>query len=871
MTGFLKKVLSAMLIFAALAGTALPLSAANEVITETRMLRAADFKAPRELAVEDIGGNGISISNKITWKGEKTYKYTISGTFRVDTDKVPLISLTVQSTDIQYDIYYQAEDKVSHFINKSKDEADWRRGPDVHTVNLRDRDGLTGIHNITITVEYILWQIPSAEEKGCYAVNFAGLGFMEEQNFTIGEYFRDNAVLQSGMPVTVPGTTDPGKTLTAKLFKEGETSPAAETTAKADDNGAFVLTLPAQKAGYDAYTLEISDGEKTKKVSNLVFGEVWLAGGQSNMQYKLCWTVDGNTMDHDSDFQDPYLRGLLVTGPDPVWTVGDSSAISNISAVGYYFAAGLREALGVPVAVIDATAGGTSIYHWIAADVLKTDKKLYSFASSLLPVGELYEDRIARLAQTAVRGMIWYQGEENCADPAGYYSAAMALLRKSWGDLFGWKDGTMPLIVSHLAPHYYADRGMDQPAAFAEELNAIVNAAPEVTAQIAIYDLPVTYETDALYAPVSPIHPSEKKGIGGRMALSALSMLYGAGGETTSPVFRSMEVKDGAAYLTFDHVGDGLAAEGKELTGFAIRSGKVFVPAYAEIVGKDTVRVYSPLVKEPAAVTYAWSSLNQESNLVSTKNGSPLFAAVPFRTSDEKGISYYRPHDWTCCDSETLWRTDGTNAGFLSSWKSISGQISFDTENVHRGEASLKLGYTADESGMIVVSPSVSGFGNSPDADPDYSGFYMIRFFAQNGGEGSLKCSAIRFTTADGKIYEVSVNAELSAAEGWKAVYADLFENLTQNGEKAYRPKLKNVTAFDFVFEAAPGQTGVLYLDDILFSAEAAEIPEETGTVTTEPSADPEEKDGILLPALIAGGAVLIAAAAAVLVLKKKK
>ncbi|MCQ2426434.1 MAG: sialate O-acetylesterase [Lachnospiraceae bacterium] len=863
---------SLLLAVLTLAGTVLPVSAANEVITETRMLHAADFKAPRELSVEDIGGNGISISNNITWSGEKTYKYTLSGTFRVDVDKVPLITLTVQRTDIQYDIYYQAEDRVSHYVNKSRDESDWRRGPDVHTVNLRDRDGLTGVRNITVTIEYILWEIPSATEKGCCAVVFSGLGFMEEQHFTVGEYFRDNAVLQCDMPVTVSGKTDPGKTLTAKLFKENETSPAAEATARADDNGSFALILPAQKAGYDAYTLEISDGEKTKKVNNLVFGEVWLAGGQSNMQYKLCWTVDGHAMDPDLDFRDPYLRGLLVTGPDPVWTVGDSNSISNISAVGYYFAAELRKTLDVPVAVIDAAAGGTSIYHWIAKDVLKTDQKLYRFASSLLPVGELYDDRIERLAGTAVRGLLWYQGEANCGEPAGYYSAAMALLRKSWGDLFGWKDGTMPLIVSHLAPHYYADLGIDKPIAFTEELNAIVSASPGVTAQVAICDLPVTYQTEAPFAPVSPIHPSEKKGIGRRMGLSALAMLYGVGEETTSPVCKSMEIKDGAAYLTFDHVGDGLAAEGKELYGFAIRSGKVFVPAYAEIVGKDAVRVYSPLVKEPVAVTYAWSSMNQEANLVSTKNGSTLFAAVPFRTSDEKGVSYYRPHDWTYCDSGTLWHSDGTNAGFLPSWKSVSGQISFDTETVHRGEASLRLGYTADESGTVVVSPSVSGFGNGPDIDPDYSDFYTLRFFAKNGGEGNLKCKEIRFTASDGKIYSVSVNEEIASTDGWKAVYADLFENLTQNGEKAYRPKLKNVTAIDFVFEAAPGQSGVLYLDDILFSDESAENTEEPETdAATDPVTEPSGKNGFLVPALISGAAVALAAAASLLIIKKKK
>lgn len=124
------------------------------------------------------------------------------------------------------------------------------------------------------------------------------------------------------------------------------------------------------------------------------------------------------------------------------------------------------------------------------------------------------------------------------------------------------------------------------------------------------------------------IHPSDKQTLAYRMAREAERIAYGSKTVSAGPLYKSMEIKDGKVYLSFDNVGSGLVANGGELASFAIagKDGK-FVWAKAKIDG-DEVVVWSDAVKEPVAVRYAWSSYPGNANLYN-KEGFP---ASPFRT-----------------------------------------------------------------------------------------------------------------------------------------------------------------------------------------------------------------------------------------------
>ena len=877
------RLFSAVLSAFLLCSVGFPVSAAgtDRVITETTMLGPDDFTVSGGIRIEKTGGYGFAVSNTVTWKQPIQRSYHMKAKVTVDVDKVPLFTVVALDCAVQYDISYTAEDGVVHYLNQNKDAADWRWGANGHTVNLNERHGWTGVHTLQIDFSYIAWNTAPTDETGSHVNYFAYLGFKQIETFTVSELYANGAVLQRDMPITVSGEAKAGTSVSAKLFRTGEKEPIAENSAAADKNGAFRMELPAQTGGYDTYEMVLTDGTSTKTIRDLLFGEVWLAGGQSNMVFRLDWSVEGQAM-KETDADDPYLRGFFYEGAPTTWVKGDNlNQISNLSAVGYHFAVILREQLDVPVGVVCNACGSSQIYSFISSEALGTNKDLKTYAQGKAgaAIGQNFGLRVRPLAGYSVRGLLWYQGESNCGDKAGCYSQAMGILRKEWGDLFGWKDAEMPLVVSHIAPHFYAgEHGFDEPPTLCEELNAIVNSAPEVTAQITVYDLPLEYISTSRFMTPAPIHPAIKTEVGRRMAESALALVYGIGTEATAPVFRSMEVKGDELFLTFDHVGDGLACLGGEIKGFAIRSGNTFVPAHAEIVGKDTVKLSSPYVKGPVAATYAWTMMNQEANLVSTKNGETLFAVVPFRTSAEKNIRYYRPHDWSYCEDERLWRSTGGEAGYAYAWKSVSGLISIDSENAYRGDGAVKLDYTADRNGKVFLSPNLdSGLEMSTDFDNDYTRFRIVRFMAKNGSDGDLKVSGIRFTDASGRIFEAPAEAVLKQGEGWQAVRVMLDGNLNHDGSSAKISMLKNIASIDFIFEAAADAKGVLYLDDIILSAEVSEEPapetenENEGKDTSSSGTGEDGKQFPIAAASIAAAAAAVIAAVAVIILKKKK
>jgi sialate O-acetylesterase len=125
------------------------------------------------------------------------------------------------------------------------------------------------------------------------------------------------------------------------------------------------------------------------------------------------------------------------------------------------------------------------------------------------------------------------------------------------------------------------------------------------------------------------IHPKQKEPVGSRLALAALALAYDKKIEYSGPEFKSMEIQDDKAVLSFKHVGSGLDAKEGKLTGFTIAGEDgVFVNADA-VIGGDKVIVTSPKVPRPVAVRYGWA--NYPLGNLWNKDGLP---ASPFRTDD---------------------------------------------------------------------------------------------------------------------------------------------------------------------------------------------------------------------------------------------
>ena len=199
---------------------------------------------------------------------------------------------------------------------------------------------------------------------------------------TLPKFYTDNMVVQRDATLTIPGTANPGATVTATA----DWSDKAKATAKADAQGRFSLQLPTPGAG-GPYTIIVSDGSDAPAVlQNVLSGEVWLCSGQSNMEFPIKgW---GQVMDADevvaTSFH-PEIRLLQIkknTSFAPLddaevnmggWTEANPTAM-DFSAIAYLFAKQISDSLQVPVGVIDSSWGGTPAEAWTPFPYLKDIK-----------------------------------------------------------------------------------------------------------------------------------------------------------------------------------------------------------------------------------------------------------------------------------------------------------------------------------------------------------------------------------------------------------------------------------------------------------------------------------------------------------------
>lgn len=234
----------------------------------------------------------------------------------------------------------------------------------------------------------------------------------------------------------------------------------------------------------------------------------------------------------------------------------------------------------------------------------------------------LFNGMVRPFTPLAVRGVIWYQGETN-APRAARYAQAFPRLIEDWRAQ--WREqgrpGVMPFYFVQLSS-YGPRPPLPEGSAFAE-----LREAQRQTLALPATGMAVSIDV----GDADDIHPRDKRTVGERLARIALAGAYGKPLAFKGPTLRaSRQLPDGAVELTFADVAGGLATRGGgPLLGFAIAGeDRRFLPARAEIVGRDRVRVWSEAVARPAALRYAWGDSPLEANLV---DGAGL-PASPLRT-----------------------------------------------------------------------------------------------------------------------------------------------------------------------------------------------------------------------------------------------
>lgn len=192
---------------------------------------------------------------------------------------------------------------------------------------------------------------------------------------SLPKVFGDSMVLQRGIKIPVRGNSTPGALIVAKLG-------AVQATARANDEGKWQIKFPVFKEG-GPYTLQIAEsGKPASKIElkGILIGDVWVASGQSNMEFQVQQGKDANKEIANANF--PQIRFLVVERDKQLkpltdirsgkWKVCDSSNVKEWSAVAYYFARKIHGDQNVPVGIIESTWGGTPVEAWTSRDMLLT-------------------------------------------------------------------------------------------------------------------------------------------------------------------------------------------------------------------------------------------------------------------------------------------------------------------------------------------------------------------------------------------------------------------------------------------------------------------------------------------------------------------
>ena len=451
--------------------------------------------------------------------------------------------------------------------------------------------------------------------------------------------FSDSMVLQRETAVSLWGKAEPGEKIKIETSWNG-----AKYQVKTGAEGRWSVQVATGSAG-GPYTITFSDASKDKTVlRDVMLGEVWICGGQSNMQMPVRgWpgqrAVESQQTIRDS-WQHPLVRYFKVemkAAAEPQedcegsWHLPTPDNVAQCSAVAYYFGRMLSDLLGVPVGLVVDCVGGTMAETWMPKEDLKAIPgiTLFDTAPEMTGPGELYNGMIAPVAPFTAKGVIWYQGESNRYYPFEYASILGGMIA-TWRR--AWNAPEMPFIQTQLAQFKYeSSQGYLVPVLIEQQYKAAV-------------DVPGVYvaSTTDLGQPRC-IHPDRKEKVGERLCAIALQKCYDIHslyGE--SPRLTGYEVKGTRVALRFNNNAEDLwfntfsrtDAESRfvEIKGFEIAGeDRVWHEAEAEFGEwpRQEIVVWSPDVSAPVAVRYAFRNVS-DANLY-TVGGVPL---APFRTDD---------------------------------------------------------------------------------------------------------------------------------------------------------------------------------------------------------------------------------------------
>ncbi|MGN0847272.1 MAG: sialate O-acetylesterase [Kiritimatiellia bacterium] len=459
------------------------------------------------------------------------------------------------------------------------------------------------------------------------------------------DLFKDHAIVQRDAATAVWGRAEPGEQVRVALG-------GVAATAKTGADGWWLATLDTSKLTDGPFVLEARAPSGTATSQDILVGEVWLAAGQSNMEFTMKGGF-GPITDYAKREAVCARRPIRMfrapkrTDSDPfkgdapiafdakgTWRVISPETLGSVTAVGYTFIDTLQRTLGCAAGVVDISWSGTRCWAWMPRARIDAHPELaaeFRRQSDLIARGEgkkvnkpvirCWNNQFAPVSKMSCRGVIWYQGccDSGLADARHVYPKWMSYMVEEWRREMGKPN--LPFLYCQLAGWGAIEA---KPEACPSKANLregqrraqklIPNSAMAVILDNSEYE----------------IHGRFKGAAGDRLAWLALNRVYGLGDVVcASPDYASATFSPDAAVVRFETTGVPLVAKPirtsytwnaksndviqitrrstpeSQLEGFTIRDGAGrWHWADARIVAPDAVKVWAAEAKNPTAVRY---------------------------------------------------------------------------------------------------------------------------------------------------------------------------------------------------------------------------------------------------------------------------
>lgn len=490
--------------------------------------------------------------------------------------------------------------------------------------------------------QYLKMVFPSVEQAMADGVNVDGWtplidnvkfttsidGGDVQQKLTLANVYMSDMVLQANDEITVAGMAAGGRTVTATITDGKNTTITASGEAASDDTFRIVFNdvIPAS---YTPYTMQVTDGVTTKTFTNILFGDVYLLTGQSNM----CWTLDHywTSEGEDSSAGDiqnadyPYLKVLRSADVDSTiptedfalhykWRSIDSSNAGQTGALPFYIGTKLLEKRDYPIGLVDAAWGGQSV-------------------SPFLKNGVIYNNHIYPLRDFSFKGCMWYQGEAEAFYPQNtplYYTRHLKLI-EDFRALFG---ADLPFLLVQLE-NYENDEGDDDdryPAVRQAQLDVFQYYENKADAEGKQNTVGIISIIDQMPKVKNNQHPEGKRDVARRMVDWANAVIYGEDGVYAGPTLMQAVKTEGKIELTYRHVGDGLVTNdgGDTVNCYRITDSQGVTHDVTGTISGNNKVIIETDIADPVSIGYASDPYNYNANLMNSAN----LAAVAFTAAE---------------------------------------------------------------------------------------------------------------------------------------------------------------------------------------------------------------------------------------------